>query len=860
MFKRIGRFSIRNRVWIALAWIAVAAILTVFAPSLRDVARLSDEASLPPGVDSVKAKQLLEKNFPGFKAGGNGTIVLFNPSGISPSDTAYAKSIRDWLRSDEAPSSVTSVDSIFDGSQSSLFLVSPDKTVMLINVAFSGTSFDESTVQAVKAIRQHMPAPPQSIEVHVSGEAGMTSDMLDAVSRGIDRTTQVTIILVIVLLLIIYRSPIAALVPLLTISCAYLVSRGVLGYAAQWGLPAWSQIDAYLVVIVFGVGTDYCLFIISRLREELSSRQERGNAHLTTMEKIGVVITASAATVIVGFMGLMAGRLEMFRTMGPFLAIAVFITLIAALTLTPALASLFGRRLFWPMQDKGTSGRVGVFGWGRVAKLVTARPAVSALVVTAILLIPYAALPSFHRTFNVITQLPDSFDSIAGFHILEKHYDVGEMTPLNVAVAAPQGKTMMDKDSLVVLASMSQAASSVAGVRSVRSPTQMQGGAQPLLVRNQLASLSANLDKMIQSLGQPASGPSQDIGSSVGLVKGYLDELAAAYPKTTTNAAYAESMTAFGQLAAMLTSSSQQPSPDALKVLLASLSAGLSGLAGYFQSVPDAYLMPQSLIQHDPAAQGLRTFFFSQDGTVSRFSIILDQEPYSEDAFRVTRDLRSVLTSKLQGSTLSPGQVAVGGATAEFADIQEVSDVDFIRVFVVVFAGIFIVLAILLRSLVAPLYLLLTVLLSYGTTLGISGFVFQRLLGHQGVFYIVPTYLLVILVALGEDYNIFLMSRVREESTGKTTRDGVRSASAATGAIITACGMILAGTFAAMTTAPIQTLIQVGAAIAIGVLVDTFIVRVFLVPSIAAMLGRWNWWPSRPAGNHRPETGKQGQP
>jgi putative drug exporter of the RND superfamily len=150
-----------------------------------------------------------------------------------------------------------------------------------------------------------------------------------------------------------------------------------------------------------------------------------------------------------------------------------------------------------------------------------------------------------------------------------------------------------------------------------------------------------------------------------------------------------------------------------------------------------------------------------------------------------------------------------------------------------------------LRSLVAPIYLVLTVLLSYGTTLGLSTLIFQDVLGQEGVNMVIPIVVFVLLVALGADYNIFLMSRVREEAEGKGTRQGIRVASAYTGGIITSCGIILAGTFAAMMVAPLQTLFQVGLAVAIGVLVDTFIIRAVLVPAIAALLGEKNWWPGK---------------
>ena len=164
---------------------------------------------------------------------------------------------------------------------------------------------------------------------------------------------------------------------------------------------------------------------------------------------------------------------------------------------------------------------------------------------------------------------------------------------------------------------------------------------------------------------------------------------------------------------------------------------------------------------------------------------------------------------------------------------------------IIVVIGVMLIFMILLRSIIAPLYLLATVVLSFGATLGIVTLIFQDALGQNGILYMIPIILFVLLIALGADYNIFLSSRIREESGKLGILEGVRVASSKTGGIITACGIILAGTFATLVVAPMQLMVQVGVAVAIGILLDTFIVRALLVPAIATLVGRWNWWPSK---------------
>ena len=162
-----------------------------------------------------------------------------------------------------------------------------------------------------------------------------------------------------------------------------------------------------------------------------------------------------------------------------------------------------------------------------------------------------------------------------------------------------------------------------------------------------------------------------------------------------------------------------------------------------------------------------------------------------------------------------------------------------------ILAAIGVVLALLLRSLIAPLYLMATIAFTYFATLGLAVVVFVVLVGHAGVGPAVPFYLFVFLNALSVDYNIYLMSRIREEARGAPLREATGYALARTGPVITSAGIILAGTFSALMTLPLQDLLQLGFAVAVGVLIDTFITRTLIVPAIVSLVGRWNWWPSR---------------
>jgi RND superfamily putative drug exporter len=222
----------------------------------------------------------------------------------------------------------------------------------------------------------------------------------------------------------------------------------------------------------------------------------------------------------------------------------------------------------------------------------------------------------------------------------------------------------------------------------------------------------------------------------------------------------------------------------------------------------------------------------------------LTYQPDSPDAEKVVKELRTSLAD------VDPG-VLVGGETAIALDTNETAQADLTKIIPIVLAVIFIILMLLLRSIVAPLLLIFSVVVSFGATLGVSALVFNNLFNFPGADASVPLFGFVFLVALGIDYNIFLMTRVREESLQLGTRPGILRGLAVTGGVITSAGVILAATFAALGVIPILFLVQLAFIVAFGVILDTILVRSLLVPAMAYDIGRKIWWPSK-LGNGKP--------
>lgn len=259
------------------------------------------------------------------------------------------------------------------------------------------------------------------------------------------------------------------------------------------------------------------------------------------------------------------------------------------------------------------------------------------------------------------------------------------------------------------------------------------------------------------------------------------------------------------------------------------------------------FVLTAGMIDAMPDVREELAFFVADDATRTRIFVGLDSSPFAPESVDMVAEIRSIAQRSLESSPLEDAEVVATGVSAFFEDLEAAVDRDFLLIVVAVIVGVFLVLVLLLRALIAPLYMVATVLLSFGTALGLTTIVYQGLLGHQGLAWWIPPFLYVLLVALGADYNIYMMSRVREEAASRTTRHAVAEGLRLTGGVITSAGLILAGTFAALMAAPMTSLAQMGFATTVGILLDTFVVRSFLVPSIATLVGRHNWWPSQRA-------------
>ncbi len=823
----LTRFATRFRVPIVLFWIVAAALLFVFAPKLSEVGVTDQAQFLPQGTESSTAASLVEEKFAEVtpEPAGEAELVIYNPDGLSAADMQNAKDLHDWLLSASGPQYIEGVISIFENEALRPIMVSTDNTAMVMKVDLSvgGLSADAKVV--TDEVRSHTRDSYPDSTIYFTGETGLHQDLFESVQQTVDRTTFVTIALVAILLLVIYRSPVAMLLPLAAIGCSFLVGLGLIGFLGEAGVKFSTLTSAYLVVIVFGVGTDYCLFMVSRFREELRNK-DFAEAQIEAIGRIAPVIGASALTVIVALLALGISRLGINQTSGYALAIGVAVTLAAALTLVPALMSLLGKHLFWPIKVKAPAPKERRFGWRVIGEWVSARPLAMAIPIVILLLVPYAGLPGLKTSVDIIDQLPQGMDSVKGYRTLSEHFDMGELWPSYALIEVQQGD-MISAGSEQLVSDLAQRVAATDGVSGVT----YSASAVP-----QVSGLAAQLSALAQALG---TGSGLDQLGSLETVGQLLQGLPMQYPGIVQSSNFLQ---AAGSLAQASAVAAQIPAaaPASIPALMGQLQAAVSATSGYLNGLAAEF----RLETNTAFSAYLMASYYSTDRTIARMDIVVSGDNTKTETLDAIGRVRASLREGIKASGLEGVSYYVGGDTAQREDIMLTNESDFGKVMALSVGGILLVIMILLRSILAPIYMVMTVLLSYGCTLGIATWIFLKGFHQNSLIYIVPLFVFVILVALGADYNIFLVSRIREEAEKRPMKEAVSEAVANTGGIITACGIILAGTFATLMTSPLFVAVEVGGAIAIGVTIDTFLVRAIVVPALARVFGRRSWWPS----------------
>ncbi|HEY7329415.1 MAG TPA: MMPL family transporter [Gemmataceae bacterium] len=807
MFKYLGRVTATHPWLICLAWLIVAGVVGLVAPKWDERAADDDIRFLPARCDSVKGHQLLEQAFPQDVFASRLILAIErNEAPLTRSDFAFVDGIADdllRLRQDDPSLQIARICTYRDPMLGKR-LVSGDGRCTLVQVSLSTPYLAVQTRATVDAIDRLLDARPKASSqntentelcIHLTGPAGIGRDLIAASANSLESTTLATIVLVVAVLLLVHRAPVMALIPLGTIAVSVWVALKILALCTL--IPGFCVVNisqVFAVVMLYGAGTDYCLFLISRYREELARGRDGPSALARSVSGVGGALAASAATVICG-LGLMGlAEFAKVRCGGPAIAISLSVALLASLTLTPALLRIMGPIAFWPRKNSTPTMRIKRMDmdsicenqprlrhpraissnrpahteglWGRISCLVVARPMlIGTAAVLALLpfaLIGFGVQPNYRAT----SELSPNSDSILGLATIQRHFTAGEVGPITVLLES--STDWEGSRGRAILAHLSNGFGYLDNVAEVRSLTQPLG--------NPVSPLSA--------LSLPLGG---DDGK-------------------------------------------ERKAENEWRITTMWRSA-MKGMTDQInRAVSDFYVarLPRT------RAEGPPRF-------VTRLDVVPHSDPFDAESIQTLELIQLWLREELPKY---PGAEQVRaechGVTVNARDLAQVTESDRLRINTLVLAGIFLILLALVRRPVFALYLLATVLFSYYASLGATTLLAHwwsgRPLGQ--VDWRVPFFLFTILVAVGEDYNILLVSRALEERRRHGAIEGIRRSLARTGGTITSCGIIMAGTFATLMLGGLSTLVQIGFALAFGVLMDTFVVRPILVPAFALWLWR----------------------
>ena len=665
-------------------WVLLIVGLGPFAGKFEDAQKNEPSSFLPGSAESVKVLEAT-RTF----AGGTVTpavVVYRNADGLTPAQRALVEADRAELNA-KLPAGAREVDPPE---------YSQDGKAALLSLPVEARGDEKILTGAVDRVAEVVhPGRSAALKVEVSGPAGFSADATK-VFKGINSTLLLsTALLVFILLVLIYRSPIFWVLPLLAVIFAEAVVRG-LGYAlAKGGVIINGQTGGILLVLVFGAGTDYALLLTARYREELRRHEDKHEAMQLALRRAGPAILASAGTVVAGLLCLSLAEVNATSGLGPVAAMGVAVAMAAMLTLLPALLLVGGRRAFWPFVPRFGEADTHRDGfWGRLGARIDGR----------------------HRRVWIVTAIGLAACSFGGL-TLDNHLTSGN--GFRGSVESVRGQKLIN-----------------------------------------------------ESFPAGANAPATIV---------VLDRARAEAVRSAVRALpFVDSVTA---------------------------------------------------LESGPASV--------------RFAATLDGDPFGESGFALIDPLRTA--AKAAGGPTA----LVGGPTAEERDLRTSSSRDVKLLIPIVLLVVFLILVALLRAVVAPLLLMATVVLSFFASLGISLLVFDWVFHFPGEDPSFLLYAFIFLVALGVDYNIFLMARVREEAQRLRTAEAMQRGLAVTGGVITSAGIVLAGTFAVLAVLPIVPLTQIGFAVALGVLIDTLIVRSVLVPALTFELGERIWWPSA-LGRRRP--------
>lgn len=790
--------------------LAVTIGLFILAPDLAKQAEEAGSFQLPDTADSQKAANMLEK-----AGASEDTISLVYPLD-QPVDTKMKKEIQstvDKLTALGKP--VSAILNPFESPELEAQLVSKDKKTVLVPITVDGT-FDEIITLADKI---HSDILPKDQKVYLTGEAIISNDVNQSAQDGLKKTEIITVILIFGLLLIVFRSIITPFIPLLAVGISYLISQSLVAFFIDWfGFPVSNYTQIFLVAILFGLGTDYCILLLSRYKEELIAGHSVEDAVINTYKTAGRTLFISGLAVFIGFAAIGFADFPIFKS-AVAVAVGIAVLLVILFTVVPLFMILLKDKLFWPSKQAGSHKDSKI--WIGFSKISVKRPLVAILIVAAIT-VPILLTYDNQLSFNTVDEIDQSKESVMGLNLISDAFGKGDSLPVQILLK--KDSPIVNETDVPYLESISNDIQKIAGVKTIRTITRPTGEIiEDFYVDNQLGLIANGLDQATGGLTEIQTGLDQItgmLGSGAPATAGGIDQLAGGIGASSQG--IGEINSGVGQVS------------TTLKEINASKSVRATGL-----------FIPSGTFDGETFKPVIDRYTFGAKSGIL-LEVILKNDPYSPEAIETVRQIKDSVNHSVIGTPFSDADIAYSGVSSMNSDLDDISSKDFNRTVIIMLASLFIVLTFLFRSAIMPVYMIGSLLLTYYTAMGITELIFVNILGYDGVSWAVPFFGFILLVALGVDYSIFLLDRFREESiNGLNVKEALTMSMAKMGTVIITASIILAGTFGAMMPSGVLSLIQIATIVITGLLLYGLIILPLLIPAITVSFGKGVWWPFR---------------
>jgi putative drug exporter of the RND superfamily len=912
----IRRFS----VLIAFFWLGLAVVTNVFVPQLEKVAQAHNVSLSPHDAPSLQASKRIGKVFQEFDSDSAAMIVLEGDRPLGADAHHYYDGLVNKLTQDTKH--VQHIQNFWGDPLTAASSQSSDGNAALVQVYLAGNqgeSLANESVDSVRNIVDHT-SPPQGLKVYVTGPAPLVTDQFEVGGKGTLKTTLITIGVILVMLISIYRRVSTAALVLFTVMIELTASRGVVAVLANAGVIQLSTYSTNLLtLLVIAAGTDYAIFILGRFHEARYAGQDRVSAFHTMYHGTAHIILGSGLTIAGAVFCLTFTRLPYFQSLGIPAASGVLIAVVAALTLAPAML-VIGRHFGLLEPNRQLSTR----RWRRIGTAIVRWPGPILLVTIAVALIGLLALPGYKTSYDTRPYMPANSPANIGYAAAERHFSQARLNPELLMIEADHD--LRNSANMILLERVAKAIFHTGGIAEVQSitrplgtpldhtsiPFQISAGSasqinnlpfqqsQSADLLKQLAVINNSIDILRQqyALQQQSSAVTdeqakafqrtvaiaQDLRDKIANLDDFFRPIRSYFyyekhcydiPICATLRSLFDALDGIDALTDELNSVSGSIAKlDALQPKLLALippqiasqetnrdltmtnyatTSGLNdqaaaalqnatalGQAYDASKTDDSFYLPPEAFTNPEFQRGLK-LFLSPDGKAARMIITHEGDPATPQGISHIDAIRHAAQDAVKGTPLAGSKIYLAGTAATYKDIQDGAKYDLMIAGIAALTLILLVMMAITRSVVAALVIVGTVALSLGASFGLSVLIWQDIFGIQ-LYWIVLALAVILLLAVGSDYNLLLISRFKEE-IGAGLKTGIIRSMAGSGAVVTSAGVLFAATMASFVFADLRILGQIGTTIALGLLFDTLIVRSFMTPSVAALIGRWFWWP-----------------